>query len=570
MKITFQAFIFLIILVSTTVARQFSIDGTRILDPYGNEFIPKGVNVNGPHWPWERSTLRDTSLIINRWNFNTVRVNCMPRLEHTFPDNNPDLDAIVEGFTSRKVVTIIENHDYTGDYPQGKDLEELKSWWIDKASRYKDNPYVWFNIMNEPGPNLDTVPELWKTTHEKVIQAIRNTGANNLIILDGHQYGQENGFKSVEGSGILTYGPYFKQHYSNIGFSVHMYSRWNYGKDEFRAYVDSVHARNLNLHVGEYGSAPHYCKGVAAAMFSVAIPEKVGRIVWQWDGSDVHDLTEGDQQGGGWEINNSNGDKPDNLSYVGNLIWEDNHGRLTPDDKILKDIPGPWLYNGGFEEEDAEWILFGSNGIENSSSDVHSGDRALRINSGAMGGAVQNVFLMPDSAYVFSAWGKVSNSGGSGEVTLRYTPEGEAEISQTLKFDETSYTHKEVEFTMPPDPEEASILVYKGENEAELFTDDIQVILKSKATSLKEPKNSLREKIFPNPADERCFVPVKKQVSPERIEIFDMEGRKYYAPVSNINDNTARINVSNLKSGMYMVRVVYKNYSKTHKFIINR
>ncbi len=561
----------LFLAVLTAGAQDFSIDGTRFLDPDGNEFVPKGTNVNGPYWPWGRSTVADTALIINRWKFNTIRVNCLPRLKYTFPDNNPDLDAIVDCYTSREIVTIIENHDYGGGYPQGPDLDDLKNWWIDKANRYKDNPWVWFNIMNEPGPNVDTVPVLWKTTHETVIQAIRNEGAGNIIILDGHQYGQENAFSSVEGSGILTYGPYFVRNYSNIGFSVHLYSRWNYKRDRFDAYVDSAHSRNLCLHVGEYGSAYHYCKGIAADIFRVAIPEKIGRIVWQWDGTDVHDLTREGQRGGGWEITGTEGEKPDNLSYVGNLVWEDNHGRLTSGSSELTDMPGPWVYNGGFEDENREWITFGGYAFTASAGNVHSGQKALRINAGSDGGAVQTSYLMPDSVYIFSAWGRMSGTGASGDIAFRYTPGGGEKISHTLRFTGTGYTKKEIEFTMGSDPESASLLVYKGSNDVALYADDISIVLKSEQDASFTGELEMHgERIFPNPATDRCYVPLGNMAGVYRIRIIDVAGRVHDPPVRAVHSNKAEIGLKQMKPGVYLVEVEYPDSTETYKLIISK
>ena len=129
--------------------QTFRIDGARILDPTGNEFVIKGVNINGPEWVWPIEMTQYADKIAYDWKFNAVRVNATVTQDH-FNDNN-DIDKIVTAFTSRKVVVIFEAHDWTGSYPSGTALTALQNWHKNQAARYKNNTYVWFNVMNEPG-----------------------------------------------------------------------------------------------------------------------------------------------------------------------------------------------------------------------------------------------------------------------------------------------------------------------------------------------------------------------------------------------------------------------------------
>jgi len=76
------------------ITQEFTVQGSKIIGPDGKEFVAKGINVNGPHWPWKRSTVDDVDLIADVWKFNSVRVNCFPRLD--FIKTNLDLDAIHE------------------------------------------------------------------------------------------------------------------------------------------------------------------------------------------------------------------------------------------------------------------------------------------------------------------------------------------------------------------------------------------------------------------------------------------------------------------------------------------
>ena len=69
---------------------------------------------------------------------------------------------------------MIEMHDYTGIYPKidepaethRPNQKELEDTFAELARKYKDNPYVWFNVMTEPGNWIgDPIPLVWKTSH---------------------------------------------------------------------------------------------------------------------------------------------------------------------------------------------------------------------------------------------------------------------------------------------------------------------------------------------------------------------------------------------------------------------
>jgi hypothetical protein len=172
--------------ITEPVATRFKVEGTRILDESGAAFIAKGVNVNGPYWPWPRPTLPDVPLIADVWKYNTVRLNCWPEFK-IYNSNNTDMDGIVKAFTDKKVVVMIEQHNFTGKYPTAAELTELTNFWTALAAKYKNNEYVWFNIMNEPGGG-GNVPADWLHAHETVIKAIRNAGAPNIIVVDEHGF----------------------------------------------------------------------------------------------------------------------------------------------------------------------------------------------------------------------------------------------------------------------------------------------------------------------------------------------------------------------------------------------
>jgi hypothetical protein len=546
-------FLLIVLAASRLTAQHFQIQPNGILGPEGNAFVIRGTNVNGPHWPWNRPTVPDADLLVNAWKFNTIRVNCFPSLRATFPQNNADLDAIVRTFTVRKVVVQIENHDFTGKYPDAAQLAELKTWWVDLATRFKANPYVWFNVMNEPGTGA-TVPETWKTAHEAVVQAIRGTGAENPIILDEHGFGQGNGFQNgTTGSGVLTYGPYFVQQYRNIGFSVHLYATWIYGQSRLEAYLQEARTRQLHVHVGEFGSAETYSRAVAAELFRVLLKTDVGALAWQWDGSDTHDLTRGTSRGGGWEVNKTDGTLPTNLSFVGTLLWKYTHGTLqagSPDFTLR----APWLYNGGFEEDLAEWINYGGAEVEKNAAGVREGRNQVRINSGTASGCGQPVYLTPGATYVVQAWGRNSlTPTPATDLGVQYKDASGRTQYAVLNFTETEYTLKRREFTMPAPVSDVSVFMYKADKNATFYADDIRVFLKSEDVPLgTEPGRGPSLDVFPNPATDELRIRAEG-LDRSTLALTGVDGAAFRVVPEVVDARTVRLRLGGFPAGLYLL-----------------
>lgn len=324
---------------ATTVAMQagngFAVQGSQIIGPDGNPFIVKGVNVNGFNWVWPRRTVDDIDLITNCWNFNLVRVNSFlfgGMTKYQQYTTNNDLDEIVRAFTERQIVVVFEGHDYIGGYYQGDDLEKLVTWFRDLATKYRDNPYVWFDVMNEPGGRRSLDVDQWVNVHGRVVQAIRDDAdADNIIIVEGAFGGQDAGNKDaspVSDSAILQHGEdvihFNGRTFENIAFSIHTYDLWNQGDAKLVDFLDRVEQKGYPMIIGEYGVyTDQDVTPAATSLFNVGFSRNIGRIVWQWDGGDANDLTSGTSQGGGWEINDCQ--NPTNLSWLGQQVWSDNH-----------------------------------------------------------------------------------------------------------------------------------------------------------------------------------------------------------------------------------------------------
>lgn len=302
---------------------QFRVIDTQIYDPHGNEFILKGTNM----FAWEGTARVDS--IVSDWGFNAIRVPNF--LLGGYGQPPPETDGyatnqlIVQAFTQNQLqeqsprqsfqptVVIFDAHDRIGRYYQDEDLETLKHYWREMAQLFKDNPYVWFNVHNEPGRKTAN-PQQWVTYHRELIEVIRAEGATNMIVVDGESWGQD--FHSQT---ILNHGAEIMDGNENIVFSIHVYEQWN--QNDIGDYFDRLQQRKIPVMVGEYGAVNGDRPTLTASqqMMTAAQEREIGRLVWVFSANDSNDLTT--LNGGhGYHFDGSN---PEDLTALGQLVWSD-------------------------------------------------------------------------------------------------------------------------------------------------------------------------------------------------------------------------------------------------------
>lgn len=322
-------------------AGGFRVDGTTILGPDGEPFVPVGMNLLGPDgfFNAQAETLGHARAVRDGWRANTVRLNaCLPEgcpYTGVHNERNDDLDAIVEEYTGQGIVVIVALHQVEpGTWPSDDTLDAMAAWWRDVALRHGDNPYVWFNLLNEPGSDVPASSR-WLEVHRRLLDAVRTTGATNVVVVDGTSWGQDAGGRGsgrvpTESSAILSFGDQLVD--DNVVFSFHVYDQWgdpsasDAQRDARMAdYIDRVHAAGHALLIGEVGSHDQECcdpRALAAqTAFRVAPPRGVGILAWHGQSVDDNRLVDWDPSGiSPSDIDDL--DEPTNLSWLGELLWD--------------------------------------------------------------------------------------------------------------------------------------------------------------------------------------------------------------------------------------------------------
>mgnify|MGYP002770368533 CR=1 FL=1 len=177
--------------------------GNQLVNGSGEAVRLMGFNV--PYMSWsdncEEAVMESVRICIDEWEGNAVRLAVTP--EMWFGSNSASYralaDKVIETVSAAGKYVILDNHSFY--LPDESDV----AFWADAAVRYKDHPYVVYELFNEPagctwqqyyegGTLTYTGKNDWgedvSVTVEscgmpKLLETVRGTGAKNVCILPG-------------------------------------------------------------------------------------------------------------------------------------------------------------------------------------------------------------------------------------------------------------------------------------------------------------------------------------------------------------------------------------------------
>lgn len=180
-----------------------------------NYFVGKGMNTFRLPFRWERLQQSQNAI------FNAAELNRM--------------NSFVNNATAAGAYVILDPHNFARYYPNISDFGQMQSgttgrigttavpissfadFWSRLATQYKNNDRVIFNLMNEPNA-LPT--QTWVDAANAAIDAIRDAGAKNLILVPGISW---TGAHSWVSSGNATAMLNIVDSGNNFAFDVHQY-----------------------------------------------------------------------------------------------------------------------------------------------------------------------------------------------------------------------------------------------------------------------------------------------------------------------------------------------------------
>jgi endoglucanase len=135
-------------------------------------------------------------------------------------------DTLVQGCLNLGAYCIVDIHNYArwngGIIGQGGPSDaQFVNLWTQLATHYKSNSKVIFGIMNEPH---DLTISTWAATVQKVVTAIRSTGATSqMILLPGTDYTSAGNFIENGSGAALMAVTNPDGTTTNLIFDVHKY-----------------------------------------------------------------------------------------------------------------------------------------------------------------------------------------------------------------------------------------------------------------------------------------------------------------------------------------------------------
>lgn len=227
----FLCFIASMVLLLIAPGRALSANGGMVYE---------GVNISGAEWG--ESNIPGTFMVhyifptnaeIDYFSSKGMRVIRVPILwERLQPAANGTfdatylgrLDAVINYATTKNLSTVIDIHNYgayrgmTLGVAGGQPNSIFANVWTQLADRYKGNPKVIFGLMNEPiGSTMTSTT--WLATAQAGINAIRATGATNLILVPSTYWGHPVNFIELNASVMIR----VTDPANNFSFDVHQY-----------------------------------------------------------------------------------------------------------------------------------------------------------------------------------------------------------------------------------------------------------------------------------------------------------------------------------------------------------
>jgi hypothetical protein len=166
--------------------------GRNILDVNGTVVVLKGfcVPASGDNWYYRKGihTAYSDFAAMHVLGANCVRYaineNWLDPTDYVYSsDNTVTCDDLVSFAANHGLYIILDMHYYKGE-GSGSLPTNIQDWvntWIAIAQRYKNSPNVLFELFNEPGGTFAA----WRAAAQSCLDAIRNTGAQNIVLIDG-------------------------------------------------------------------------------------------------------------------------------------------------------------------------------------------------------------------------------------------------------------------------------------------------------------------------------------------------------------------------------------------------
>lgn len=343
------------VIEEVVASNTFTIAGSKIVDPDGNVFTPIGINASSPikttqGWEYIQSyygeNISGKLKAVQAWNWNIIRltIHCanstLTAGSVTQAEVLRAVRVVVEEFTPHKIVIMPDCHDVTGKNPVATTaiLNEIDAFWTALAKEHSDNPYVWYNYLNEP-QTFEQPDSIWYPLANRGYDHLRSVASNSVIVLD-----LPNQANRIESS-YSTEGKAFLKQKCNVMYGWHAYGivppGENLQNDTFetsladhRSVLSKLKSSQTPVLIGEMGHDWNETRqetnwnfnaerNGARSIIALNSEYGLGGLYWHGTGNSNRDMIYGLKQSD--DLIFSKPTAASSLSTTGQLFWDMSH-----------------------------------------------------------------------------------------------------------------------------------------------------------------------------------------------------------------------------------------------------
>lgn len=257
------------------------IEGTKLKDGKGNDFVMRGINIAHAWYTDKTKTSIDAVADLGA---NCVRVVLADGTQWDKTSVN-EVKNIIKWCKDKGLVCILEVHDHTG-FDEPSRLDTAVNYWLEITDLLNTNKdYVIVNIANEWLGTWNK-GNVWTDTYCNAIKKLRNAGLQNVIMVDAAGYGQETStliqncqtVKNADSTG-------------NTMFSIHMYSVAGKNAETVKNNIDSMLGKGVCTAIGEFGDFQNGGDVDEQTIINYSHQKQMGTIAWSWKGNGGQDMS---------------------------------------------------------------------------------------------------------------------------------------------------------------------------------------------------------------------------------------------------------------------------------------
>ena len=208
-------------LYTASATGNFRISGGQIFDPTGRPWLSHGINVYTDNAPTVVANAQATPLLTKFPGLNEVRL-----VFRTSWDTSAALGTVIDRLVALGIVVILDDHVLGNSAPlaTGTNLTAENNWFMYWATKYANNPYVWFQGQNEPGNGFNLAAIASREVD--FYNWVRNTG-NKSIVVQEEPSGGNKLLVGIDATGYDGLGPMTPAAYAtmtNIIWDLHFYN----------------------------------------------------------------------------------------------------------------------------------------------------------------------------------------------------------------------------------------------------------------------------------------------------------------------------------------------------------